>query len=65
MTDAFENSAELPLDGYAKVVQQYFDIIFNIDQLEPKLNGCCNSGNESQASDDPIPAFKYKLDFYY
>ena len=64
MTDAFENSAELPFDGYAKVVQQYFDIIFNIDQLEPELNGCCNSANESPAS-DPIPAFKYKLDFYY
>ena len=63
MTDAFENSAELPLDGYAKVVQQYFDIIFNIDQLESKLNGSCNSQNESQTS-EPIPVFKYKLDFY-
>jgi len=63
MTDAFENSTELPLDGYAKVVQQYFDIIFNIDQLEPKLNGNCNSQNESQTS-EPIPVFKYKLDFY-
>ena len=33
MTDAFANSAELPLDGYAKVVQQYYDIIFNIVQV--------------------------------
>ena len=32
MTDAFANSAELPLDGYAKVVQQY-DIIFNINRV--------------------------------
>ena len=62
MTDAFENSAELPFDGYAKVVQQYFDVIFNIDQLEPEFNGCCS--NESQTS-EPIPVFKYKLDFYY
>ena len=63
MTDAFENSAELPFDGYAKVVQQYFDIIFNIDHFEPELNGCCNSATELQTS-EPIPVFKYKLDFY-
>ena len=64
MTDAFENSAELPFDGYAKVVQQYFDIIFNIDQLEPELNGNCNSQNEMSQTSKPIPVFKYKLDFY-